>query len=127
MTNVLLDTQLVIWALLAPERLGRGAQLIESSEATLHVSAASWWEMAIKIAIGKLSLDLEEARARCTAWGFVDLPVRTDDALGVASLPALHGDPFDRLLVAQALRAPMHLLTADRQLAAYGALVQVIG
>lgn len=125
--QALLDTQLVIWALLAPERLGSAAPLIESPDADLHVSAASWWEMAIKVGTGKLALDLDRARAACEAWGFRELPVTGAHARRVATLPRLHADPFDRMLVAQALHTPMHLVTADRALVGYSDLVQLVG
>jgi PIN domain nuclease of toxin-antitoxin system len=124
-TRLLLDTQVVLWALAGHRRLPREARRLIDAHETL-VSAASIWEIAIKAALGKLDADPEEVRRALDPSGFVELPVTGEHAAKVARLPAYHRDPFDRLLVAQSLVENLVLLTADAQLAPYGGLVRVV-
>jgi PIN domain nuclease of toxin-antitoxin system len=121
--RLLLDTHVFLWAVSASPRLTpRARQAIESAEA-VHVSAASIWEVAIKARLGKIEADVDELAAAIAASGFIELPVRAAHAAAVARLPPLHQDPFDRLLVAQAVTEPLRLLTADALLARYTELV----
>ena len=90
------------------------------------MSAASIWEAAIKIRLGKLDADPDELVEAIGRSGFVELPVRASHAAAVALLPPHHADPFDRLLVAQARCEPLHLLTADATLVRYGELVRLV-
>ncbi|MCU0255671.1 MAG: type II toxin-antitoxin system VapC family toxin [Vicinamibacterales bacterium] len=125
MSRILLDTQLVLWALSGDRRLPKDARaLLDESE--VFVSAASIWEIAIKAALGKLEADAAEVRAALGPTGFAELPVTGAHAECVARLPLLHRDPFDRMLVAQSQCEPLVLLTADGQLAGYGGLVKVL-
>ena len=120
--RVLLDTHLLLWALADPARLPPATRpLIENAD--VYVSAASIWEISIKAALGKLSADPREVVAALEPAGFLQLPISVEHAARVASLPPVHRDPFDRLLVAQALVEPMRLLTTDAALAGYGDLV----
>lgn len=122
--RVLLDTHLLLWALGAPAKLSATAhQLIRDAE--IYVSAASIWEISIKTGLGKLTVDPAEVLAALEPAGFLSLPVTADHAARVATLPPVHRDPFDRLLVAQALTEPMRLLTGDPVLARYGEIVLV--
>jgi PIN domain nuclease of toxin-antitoxin system len=121
--RILLDTQVWLWMLGAPERLSaRSRKLVVTAETELVLSAASAWEIAIKYASGKLSLP-ETPDAYITRLmaqtGVIALPVYHRHALHVASLPAHHADPFDRLLVAQAQLEGLPVLTADRVFARY--------
>lgn len=125
--RLLLDTHVLLWALGAPHRLPAAlATALCDPENEVLFSAVNIWEIAIKAGQGRpafvndAALVAQEARAA----GFVDLPVTTQHAAAVQSLPALHGDPFDRLLVAQALCEPLHLVTADRQIARYAVPVR---
>lgn len=114
--RVLLDTHVFLWLQTEPERLGEHLPLVEDRRTELLLSAASSWEIAIKHAIGKLPLPEPPERyvpERIRAIGAQPLPVEHSDALAVASLPPLHRDPFDRLLVAQAAAYDLTLLTAD--------------
>lgn len=121
--RLLLDTHIFLWAVSGAPRLRAAArQLIESAE-VVHVSAASIWEVAIKARLGKIQADPDALVEAIAASGFVELPVRARHASEVAALPAHHHDPFDRLLLAQALVEPLHLLTADPVLPAYSDLV----
>jgi PIN domain nuclease of toxin-antitoxin system len=124
-TRLLLDTQVVLWALAGHRRLPREARrFIDDHEAI--VSAASVWEIAIKVSIGKLEADPVAVRQAFEPSGFDELPVTGEHAARVALLAPHHRDPFDRLLVAQSLVEGLVLLTADPQLAAYGEFVHVL-
>jgi PIN domain nuclease of toxin-antitoxin system len=99
---------------------------ILSAENQVFVSVASWWELAIKIGLGKIFVDLGELREAVRLSGFKELPVLGTHTEHVLALPPIHKDPFGRLLVAQAYAEPMRLLTANARLAAYGAGVEVV-
>jgi PIN domain nuclease of toxin-antitoxin system len=92
----------------------------------VYVSAATIWEISIKVALGKLKADAREVLAALEPAGLKLLSISGEHAARVARLPPLHKDPFDRLLVAQAVTEPMILLTNDKTLAPYGDLVQVV-
>jgi PIN domain nuclease of toxin-antitoxin system len=127
---VLLDTHVFLWLQTEPERLGDRMALVEDSATTLLLSAASSWEMAIKYALGRLPLPEPPARyvpTRMRAIGAEALPIEHPHALAVASLPPLHRDPFDRLLVAQATIAGVAILTADPAVAQYPAETLLVG
>jgi PIN domain nuclease of toxin-antitoxin system len=129
MTVVLLDTHVLIWALDEPERLPRATHALLIDPATdVRFSAASIWEVAIKAALGRGDFLARPADIIRMAQetGFAELPVTARTAALVADLPLHHGDPFDRLLVAQAIVERARLLTADRKLAAYTDLVTLI-
>ena len=125
MSRILLDTHLLLWAVAEPRKLPPGARKrIDAAE--IFVSAASIWEVSIKAALGKLSADPAELLAEIEPAGFTLLPVTGEHAAAVARLPAVHSDPFDRMLVAQAKTEPLLLLTNDSLLAGYGDCVEVI-
>jgi PIN domain nuclease of toxin-antitoxin system len=124
--RVLLDTHVFLWVVADDGRLRPSARgLLEEAE-RIHVSAASIWEIAIKAALGKIDADPRELIDAIEASGFEELPVSARHAAGVRELPPHHADPFDRLLVAQAMAEPMRLVTADRALKAYSELVVVV-
>jgi PIN domain nuclease of toxin-antitoxin system len=121
--RILLDTQCWLWMLLSPERFSaRARALVEAHENDLYLSAASAWEIAIKHALGKLRLPDPPAvyvPDRAAALGVRSLPIEQPHALHVATLPAHHRDPFDRMLVAQAQLDDLPILTADPIIRAY--------
>jgi PIN domain nuclease of toxin-antitoxin system len=121
--KILLDTECWLWWLAAPERLNaRALDIFETRRHALYLSAASSWEMAIKVALGKLRLPAPLPRyvpERLAEDGIEGLAVSHAHALAVAELPPLHADPFGRLLVAQARIERSTLMTADRALPAY--------
>ena len=126
---LLLDTRVLLWALDAPQRLPQEvAAQIESPETTVYFSAASIWEIAIKTALGKIDFHYspEDIAQVAKDTGFVELPVSAAHGAKVAHLPLHHRDPFDRLLIAQVLLMPAHLLTADSALLPYSELVRLI-
>ena len=124
--KLLLDTHIVLWLLRDARELKAGARLMIGHAEAVFVSAASWWEVAIKVAAGKLPVEPERLQAQALAAGLEPLPVTWTHALAVHGLPPLHRDPFDRMLVAQAISEPLHLLTHDAALAAYSDLVTVV-
>ena len=123
--RVLLDTHLLLWALSAPARLPVAARRL-IRDADVYVSAASIWEISIKAALGKLTADPQEVLAALEPAGFLSLPVAGVHAARVSSLPPVHRDPFDRLLVAQALVEPMRLVSTDAALRGYGEIVTIV-
>lgn len=126
--RVLLDTQVWLWMIAAPDRLSPAARrLVSSEDNDLVFSAASSWEIAIKHALGKLKLPGEPADLVpewMTRTGVTPLPVLHRHTLHVASLPPHHRDPFDRLLVAQAQLEDLAVLTTDRQFDRYAVKVK---
>lgn len=120
--KLLLDTQLLLWAAGMPDRLSASARkLLNSPRNELLFSAASVWEIAIKNSLGRKDFRVEPRLLRRGLLdnGYTELPITSEHAVSVDTLPPLHGDPFDRLLVAQALCEGVTLLTADAQLARY--------
>lgn len=127
--RLLLDTHIVLWALVDDSRLPkRAAELIADPDHTVAVSAASVWEIALKHALGRggpnaMPISGREAMTYFVEAGYDLLPISPEHAAAVEALPALHADPFDRMLVAQALTEPMRLLTHDAALTGYGEMV----
>lgn len=127
--RVLLDTHVLVWAATSPERLGADLAVVEDADRRI-VSAVCVWELAIKQRLGKLSLgsDVRTWMRRVTSELVLDhLPVTADHAAAVEHLPDVHRDPFDRLLVAQAVAEGAVLLTSDHRLTAYGDAVRLVG
>ena len=130
MTRLLLDTHLVLWWLNGDPRLPQPVlKRVQAPEAEVFVSQASLWEMAIKVSIGRLQVDLPELERQVPLQGFRWLPISNAHVLAVADLETdgVHRDPFDRLLVCQSRVEPMLLLTVDSQLRSYGATVILLG
>jgi len=125
MSRVLLDTHLLLWAMSEPKRLPAAARR-RIAAADVFVSAASIWEVSIKVALGKLEVSPEELLAEIEPAGFQMLPVTGEHAAAVARLPPLHRDPFDRILIAQAKTEPLVLLTNDAELSKYGDFVEAL-
>ena len=124
--RLLIDTHLFLWVVTDSRKLKLAARkAIEAADA-VYVSAASIWEIAIKERLGKIEGDPRQLAEAIEPSGFYELPVTAQHAARVGLLPEHHHDPFDRLLVAQALTEPLVLLTGDAQLAKYGELVQLV-
>ena len=124
--RLLLDTHVLLWALIEPTKLSVDVQAaLEDPLNEVLFSAASVWDMAIKTALGRADFRVspEIIVEAAYATGFTELPVRAAAALKVSTLPHHHRDPFDRLLIAQAMTEPAALYTADAQLAVYSELV----
>jgi PIN domain nuclease of toxin-antitoxin system len=121
--GVLLDTQIVYWFFYEKQNVPGAAWDVMNRSNGVFISAASIWEIAIKVKIGKLKADPREILRLLESAGFEELPVLSRHAVLVADLPLHHADPFDRLLIAQAISEPLRLITADPQLRQYSELV----
>lgn len=120
--RILLDTHIALWAITDSPRLpGRARELVVDPANDIVVSAASVWEIAIKNRLGRVNMPVSGADALSyfLEAGFHLAPVNAEQAALVETLPLIHADPFDRILVAQALCEPMRLLTHDRVIARY--------
>ncbi|MDR0495779.1 MAG: type II toxin-antitoxin system VapC family toxin [Treponema sp.] len=126
MNNFLLDTNALLWYFWGSARIGPVEDLIASEENDIFVSPVSLWEIAIKIRIGKFPLVLDELRSFAREYAFSELPVTGDSVKEYLKLPNLHKDPFDHMLLAQAISRSMRFITGDSLLAAYSPLVMVI-
>ena len=127
--RLLVDTHLLLWAAASSRRLPREARrLLEDAANDVLYSAASLWEIAIKAALRKADFKADVAllRPALEEMGFVELPITGVHAERLTSLPPVHKDPFDRMLVAQSLSEPLVLLTNDGGLAGYGEFVRVV-
>ena len=125
----LLDTHVLLWAAGQPDRLSAATRrLLNNPSHELLFSAASLWEIAIKKTLGREDLRVEPRLLRRSLLdnGYLELPVTSQHAVGIDSLPPLHKDPFDRLLLSQALSEGVTLLTADEQLARYAGPVRKV-
>ena len=123
MMRLLLDTHIFLWVLTDSARLKAPARKLLESATRVYVSSASIWEIAIKARLGKIDADPAMVLNAIEESGFEELPVLGRHAAGVAGLPLHHHDPFDRLLLAQAISEPMRLVTQDAQLKPYSELV----
>lgn len=128
--RILLDTHVLLRALAEPERLDEDTRAtIRSGTDEVLFSAASIWEIAIKAGLRRADFvvdPMEIVREGLDA-GLTELPLRSSAAALVTELPLLHRDPFDRVLIAQAMAEPAFLYTADPRLAPYSELVRLIG
>ena len=127
--QLLVDTHLLLWSVAASKKLpAKARELLTDPANEVLYSAASVWEIAIKSGLRRddFRVDLPRLMRAFNTAGFTELPVTSAHAARVTSLPDLHKDPFDRLLVAQALTEPAILLTNDEQLGQYGNHVHVL-
>ncbi len=120
--NVLLDTHALLWFAAGDVRLSSHArQAIEADETVNYVSMASWWEIAVKCSLGKLTLDdpLDLFMKQRTAEGFITLPLEPHHLQPLITLPFHHRDPFDRLIISQSVVEHMALCTCDENFKRY--------
>lgn len=120
--RLLLDTHVALWAIVDSPRLSTQARgLILDPANSIYFSTASVWEMTIKSMLGKGDMPVSgtQAASYFRAAGYVELPIVNAHIAQLETLPPLHADPFDRLLVAQALAEPLRLMTHDDKLRAY--------
>ena len=120
--NLLLDTHVALWAITDSPKLSKAArELIASPKTVVWVSAASVWEIAIKHALGRgdMPVTCQDASRYFQESGYRFLPIESEHAIAVEGLPAHHQDPFDRILIAQAISEDITLLTTDSMVARY--------
>ena len=129
MSRLLVDTQLLLWNVYGSRKLpAKVARLFRDGRHEFFYSAASLWEIAIKSARGRedFTVDAAAVKGALDENGFHELPVRAEHAIAVSALPPIHGDPFDRMLVAQARSEAMALVTSDQRLADYPGAIEVV-
>lgn len=125
---MLLDTHLALWAVVGSDRLSQPAREAILAADEVYVSAASLWEIAIKHALGKgdMPVSADLALSAFTDAGYMLLAVKAEHAVRVETLPPIHKDPFDRLLVAQAMVEPLTLLTHDAVVSQYSPAIVLV-
>lgn len=127
--KLLLDTHLLLWAAGESSRLPRTVRsLIDNPENELLFSVASLWEVSIKRALGRkdFAIDPRLLRRGLLDNGYVELPIVSDHVVAIENFPAIHKDPFDRVLVAQALVEGITLLTTDSVLTQYPGSIRAV-
>lgn len=127
--KILLDTHLLLWSAGQPERLSAMARaLLDNPENELLFSSASIWEVAIKRGLGRedFCVDPRLLRRGLLDNGYSELPITSEHAVLIDGLPAIHKDPFDRILIAQAIAEGITLITSDPLMAQYSAPIRVI-
>ena len=120
--NLLLDTHIALWAITDSPRLpSKARELIASPKSSVWISAATVWEIAIKHSLGRgdMPVSSQDALYYFRESGYGILPIEPEHAVAIEDLPEHHADPFDRILVAQALVEPMRLITHDAIVASY--------
>lgn len=120
--NLLLDTHVALWAITDSPKLPKKAhEMIESPKSSVWISAATIWEIAIKHSLGRgdMPVSSQDALRYFRESGYRFLPVEPEHAAAVEDLSTHHADPFDRILVAQAITEPMRLITHDPMVARY--------
>lgn len=121
--NLLLDTHILLWAAYEPERLPEQVRhMLNDGANSVHFSVASLWEVAVKSALGRadFQIDVAELRLGLVSNEYVEVPIDSTHVLRLPTLPPIHADPFDRLLVAQAMAEGFVLLTRDAKVRACG-------
>ncbi|HSX37808.1 MAG TPA: type II toxin-antitoxin system VapC family toxin [Chlamydiales bacterium] len=124
--RLLLDTHIFLWWVKGDKRLPKNSiEKIKEAE-EVFLSSASVWEIAIKMGLGRISGNMNALIEEMHSSHFLELPVTSQHAAATLGLPDLHRDPFDRILIAQAVSEPLVFLTADSKLKKYSELVEII-
>lgn len=124
--RILLDTHVYLWWLEDHPKLSSEARTLIGDATEVYVSSASIWEASIKAGIGKLDVDVDALVAEIARSGFSELQVSARHAAAVRGLLNIHNDPFDRILIAQAICEPLRFLTHDGKLKGYSELVEIV-
>ncbi|HEX4044516.1 MAG TPA: type II toxin-antitoxin system VapC family toxin [Gammaproteobacteria bacterium] len=124
--KILLDTHIFLWCTRDDKELSKKARSIICEATEVYVSSATIWEAVIKVNLGKLKVNIEELVDAITISGFTELPMSAKHAATVLQLHNLHCDPFDRILLAQAMSEPLKFVTADSLLKNYSDLVEIV-
>jgi PIN domain nuclease of toxin-antitoxin system len=123
--RLLLDTHIFLWWVKGDKRLSKTTMDTIKDAEEVYTSSASIWEIAIEMSLGKISGDINALIQEIHNSHFLELPVTSQHAAAILRLPDIHRDPFDRMLIAQALSEPLVFLTADHQLKKYSELVRI--
>lgn len=124
--RILLDTHVFLWYTKSDRKLTAKSRDIIQNAAEVYVSSASIWEATIKVRLGKLDVKIDDLVKAISSSGFLELSITTEHAAAIDRLSDLHRDPFDRILLAQAITEPLTFLTADELLKDYSKLVIII-
>jgi PIN domain nuclease of toxin-antitoxin system len=124
--RILLDTHVYLWWCEDSYALSLKARTIIEEAETVYVSSATLWELAIKIGIGKFEGNINDLARNIQASGFEELPVKVAHTIALPGLASHHKDPFDRMLIAQAISEPLQLITHDAVLTHYTPLVSLV-
>jgi len=124
--RILLDTHIFLWCVKEDRLLSKSIRSLIQNATEVYVSSASIWEAAIKIKLGKLDGDINELVTAISTSGFLELPITSAHAAGIHHLANIHRDPFDRILLAQAIQEPLRFITADKLLQQYSTLVEIV-
>ncbi len=115
----LLDTNALLWMLAGSKRIAPVRDIILGNDTEIYASAVSWWEIAIKVRAGKLDANVPELRSAARLSGLLELPLTGLHIEPLLTLPKYHNDPFDHMILAQAMAEPMRFITGDRILKRY--------
>jgi len=124
--RLLLDTHIYLWVVKNDRRLTKTVRRKIADADEVYISSATIWEAAIKVKLGKLDVDIDALTDAISESGFTELSITARHAAHVTQLPDLHRDPFDRILVAQAISEPLRLLSCDGILKQYSDLVEIV-
>ena len=124
--RILLDAHVFLWHVRADRKLTTKSRTIIQNAAQVYVSSASIWEAAIKTKLGKLDVKISDLVEAISSSGFLELPITAEHAAATSHLSDVHRDPFDRILLAQAVTEPLTFLTADALLKHYSTLVTMV-
>lgn len=127
--NLLLDTHVILWAAYEPHRLSsKATDLLMDQGNSLHFSVASLWEVAIKSSLGRsdFTVNVDDLRGGLLSNGYEELAIEASHVLRLPTLQSIHADPFDRILVAQAMAEGYALLSHDTKVIAYGGPVWAV-
>lgn len=124
--RLLLDTHVFLWCIKGDAKFSKAmrSKILHATE--VYISSASIWEIAIKVKIKRLDANIDRIVEAIVESGFLELPISAHHAAAVSHLPGIHRDPFDRLLIAQAISEPLIFLTADEELKKYSDLVEIV-
>jgi PIN domain nuclease of toxin-antitoxin system len=118
--------ELYLWFLSDSPNLSKKAREFIKESETVFISSASIWEAAIKVGLNRLAVSMNDVIQGIEESGFIELPITARQSALVAELPLHHRDPFDRILIAQAMYEPLRLLTVDTALEPYSGLVELV-
>ena len=124
--RLLLDTHIYLWWVKNDRQLPKLARTLIMEADEIFISSVSIWEAAIKTKLGKLDVDIDDLIHAIADSGFRELSLTAKHAAEICQLPDLYRDPFDRILIAQAISEPLKFLTADSKLQEYSELVEIV-
>ena len=126
MNNWLFDTNALIWFFLGNKRMLPVLDMLKLPNSKVYISAVSWWEIALKVKMGKLPINISLLTSFAEEYNFAELPLDRTHIEAYMEIPVLHKDPFDHMLLSQAISSHMRIITGDAILAEYSSLVMLV-